>query len=144
MMEGGMQEAGDFRLKPRLHRTRNRKFESISLHRRVHELSVPQRQTDRLRVSGRGLDTLASSGSCHRTKAAASRRELELLLLPVGSLPTSVTCPLRSTGITPLPRYYGAVRPYPPHRYFRPHSFAACTFPLASPDRFSSSIQEPK
>src|ERR1700756_5015710 len=49
-----------------------------------------------------GLDTLASSGSCHRTKAAASRRELELLLLPVGSLPTSVTCSLRSTGITPL------------------------------------------
>ena len=77
-----------------------------------------------------GRDTLASSGSCHRTKAAASRRELELLLLPVGSLPTSVTCPLRSTGITPLPRYYGAVRPYPPHRYFRPRSFAACTFSL--------------
>jgi len=77
-----------------------------------------------------GLDTLASSGSCHRTKAAASRRELELLLLPVGSLPTSVTCPLRSTGITPLPRYYGAVRPCPPHRYFRPRSFAACTFSL--------------
>src|SRR6267143_1390402 len=77
-----------------------------------------------------GLDTLASSGSCHRTKAAASHRELELLLLPVGSLPTSVTCPLRSTGITPLPRYYGAVRPYPPHRYFRPRSVAACTFSL--------------
>jgi len=77
-----------------------------------------------------GLDTLASSGSCHRTKAAASRRELELLLLPVGSLPTSVTCPLRSTGITPFPRYYGAVRPYPPHRYFRPRSFAASTFSL--------------
>ena len=77
-----------------------------------------------------GLDTLASSGSCHRTKAAASRRELELLLLPVGSLPTSVTCPLRSTGITSLPRYYGAVRPCPPHRYFRPRSFAACTFSL--------------
>src|SRR4051812_15237992 len=53
-----------------------------------------------------------------------------LLLLPVGSLPTSVTCPLRSTGITPLPRYYGAVRPCPPHRYFRPRSFAACTFSL--------------
>src|ERR1700751_1687482 len=77
-----------------------------------------------------GLDTLASSGSCHRTKAAASRRELELLLLPVGSLPTSVTCPLRSTDITPLPRYYGAVRPCPPHRYFRPRSFAACSFSL--------------
>src|ERR1700720_4083114 len=77
-----------------------------------------------------GLDTLASSGSCHRTKAAASRRELELLLLTVGSLPTSVTCPLRSAGIPPLPRYYGAVRPCPPHRYFRPRSFAACTFSL--------------
>jgi hypothetical protein len=58
-----------------------------------------------------GLDTLASSGSCHRTKAAAFRQELELLLLPVGSLPTSVTCPLCSTGITPLHHYYGAVRP---------------------------------
>ena len=77
-----------------------------------------------------GRDTLASSGSCHRAKTAASRRELELLLLPVGSLPTSVTCPLRSTGITPLPRYYGAVRPCPPHRYFRPRRFAACTFSL--------------
>src|ERR1700751_3497456 len=77
-----------------------------------------------------GLDTLASSGSCHRTKAAASPRELELFLLPVGSLPTSVTCPLRSTGIARLPRYYGAVRPCPPHRYFRPRRFAACTFSL--------------
>src|SRR5437660_5407297 len=48
-----------------------------------------------------GLDTLASSGSCHRTKAAAFRRELEVLLLPVGSLPTAMTCPLRSTSITP-------------------------------------------
>src|ERR1700726_2058353 len=48
-----------------------------------------------------GLDTLASSGSCHRTKAAAFRRELELLLLPVGSLPTAMTCPIRSTSITP-------------------------------------------
>jgi len=45
------------------------------------------------------------------TKAAAFRRELELLLLPVGPLPTSVTCPLCSTGITPLHHYYGAVRP---------------------------------
>jgi hypothetical protein len=34
-------------------------------------------------------------------KAAAFRREFELLPLPVGSLPTSVTCPLRSTSITP-------------------------------------------
>jgi putative tryptophan/tyrosine transport system substrate-binding protein len=48
-----------------------------------------------------GHDTLVSSGSCHRAKAAAFRREFELLPLPVGSLPTSVTCPLRSTSITP-------------------------------------------
>ena len=34
-------EAGDYRLRPPKHRTRNRKFESISLHRRVRELSVP-------------------------------------------------------------------------------------------------------
>jgi hypothetical protein len=53
-----------------------------------------------------------------------------LFLLPVGPLPTSVTCPLRSTGITPLPCYYRAVRPCPPHRYFRPRRFAACTFSL--------------
>jgi hypothetical protein len=35
-------EAGDFRLKPGLHRTRNRKFESVSLQRRVCKLSVPR------------------------------------------------------------------------------------------------------
>ena len=34
-----------------------------------------------------------------------------LFLLPVGPFPTSVTCPLCSTGITPLRHYYGAVRP---------------------------------
>src|SRR5215469_4412063 len=53
-----------------------------------------------------------------------------LFLLPVGPLPTLVTCSLCSTGITPLPCYYGAVRPCPPHRYFRPRRFAACTFSL--------------
>ncbi len=31
-----------------------------------------------------------------------------------------MTCPLSSTGITPLHHYYGAVRPYPAHRYFWP------------------------
>jgi hypothetical protein len=64
------------------------------------------------------------------TKAAAFRRKLELILLPVGSLPTSVTCPLCSTGITPLHHYYGAVRPWPAHRYFRPRGFGRlCLFP---------------
>jgi hypothetical protein len=35
----------------------------------------------------------------------------------------AMTCPLRSTGITPLPRYYEAVRPSPAHRYFRPRGW---------------------
>src|SRR5262249_11301626 len=41
-----------------------------------------------------GRDTLASSGSCHRLKAAAFRRDMELVLVPVGSIPTAVNCPL--------------------------------------------------
>src|SRR5881392_2983828 len=36
------------------------------------------------------------------------------------TIPMQVTCPLRSAGITPLHRYYGAVRPWPAHRYFQP------------------------
>ena len=47
-----------------------------------------------------GLDTLASSGSCHRLKAAAFRRDTEFLLSPVDSHSTSVTHPLHSSSIT--------------------------------------------
>src|ERR1700687_2716962 len=36
----------------------------------------------------------------------------------------AMTCPLRSTGITPLQRYYEAVRPSPAHRYFRPRGWS--------------------
>src|SRR5215831_17943841 len=50
---------------------------------------------------------------------------MELVLLPVGSISTSMTCSLRSVGITPLPRYNEAVRPWPAHRYFRPRGFSA-------------------
>ena len=39
------------------------------------------------------------------------RQDKEFLRLPVDSILTKVTCPLRSTGITPLFRYYEAVRP---------------------------------
>src|SRR5215469_11848132 len=91
-----------------------------------------------------GLDTLASSGSCHRTKAAAFRRELELLLLPVGSLPTSVTCPLRSTA---LPRFLAITGQSAPARRIGTFGLAGSLlgpFPLASPDRFSSSVREPE
>ena len=37
-----------------------------------------------------------------------------------------MTRSLRSTSINPLRRYYGAVRPYPVHRYFRPRSCSPC------------------
>src|SRR5512135_3142349 len=37
--------------------------------------------------------------------------------------------PLRSADITPLHRYYGAVRPYA-HQYFRPRGTTACAFSL--------------
>ena len=36
----------------------------------------------------------------------------------------AMTCPLRSAGITPLHRYYEAVRPSPAHRYFRPRGWS--------------------
>ena len=36
---------------------------------------------------------------------------MEFLRFPVDSILTWVACPLRSTGITPLPHYYEAVRP---------------------------------
>src|SRR5580704_10434731 len=43
---------------------------------------------------------------------------------PVGPCSTAMTCPLCSTGITPLPHYYRAVRPSPAHRYFRPRGWS--------------------
>ena len=43
---------------------------------------------------------------------------------PVGPSSTAMTCPLCSTGITPLQRYYEAVRPSPAHRYFRPRGWS--------------------
>ena len=73
------------------------------------------------------LDCLQSHGSCHPLKTAVFRRHDGLLRFPVDpSIPTRVTRPLCSMGITPLHRYYGAVRPCPTHRYFRPRGFSAC------------------
>ena len=87
-----------------------------------------------------GLDTLASSGSCHRTKAAASRRELELLLLPVGSLPTAMTCPLRSTSITPASTLLQGSPPLSGASVLSASRLEPLApFPLASPARFSRS-----
>src|SRR5262249_337318 len=44
---------------------------------------------------------------------------------PVGPSSTAMTCPLRSTGITPLHHYYRAVRPSPAHRSFQPRGWSA-------------------
>jgi hypothetical protein len=46
------------------------------------------------------------------------------LPLPVDPSQMAVTRSLRSTGITPFRRYYGAVRPSLAHRYFRPRSLS--------------------
>ena len=43
---------------------------------------------------------------------------------PVGPRSTTMTHPLRSMGITPLRRYYEAVRPSPAHQYFQPHGWS--------------------
>jgi hypothetical protein len=66
-----------------------------------------------------GLEPLDSSGSCHRTKAAAFYRLSGSSCLSVGPIQRHDR-PLRSTDITQLHHYYRAVRPYPAHRYFRP------------------------
>jgi hypothetical protein len=61
-------------------------------------------------------DSIISNLTIHparatQKKTAAFRQDKEFLRFPVDSILTWVTCPLRSTGITPLPRYYEAVRP---------------------------------
>ena len=48
---------------------------------------------------------------------------------PVGPSSTAMTRPLCSTGITPLRRYYEAVRPSPAHRYFRPRGWSRLRLP---------------
>ena len=67
-------------------------------------------------------------------KAAAFRPDQEFLRLPVDSILTWVTCPLRSTDITPLPRYYEAVRPWSERRYYRPRGSSICAFSLCITD----------
>jgi hypothetical protein len=90
-------------------------------------------------------DRLQSHGSCHPLKAAAFRRNRPAP--PVASLAKTisarVTCPLRFTGITLFQRYYGAVRPWLAHRYFRSRGASACAFSLIIASRFSSSVQKP-
>jgi hypothetical protein len=71
-----------------------------------------------------GRDTLASSGPCHRMRLPPSAEQSGSSRYdPVDPSLTAMTCSLRTAGITALPRYYGAVRPEPPHRYFRPRGW---------------------
>src|SRR5215831_15298625 len=88
--------------------------EAIARHHRVSRSTVVlciQKAESPRGVSPRGAhrsgrEPLDSSGSCHRVKAAAFRQDRRFLPLPVDlSISTPVTCPLPSTGITPLLRY---------------------------------------
>jgi len=90
-----------------------------------------------------GREPLDSSGSCHHREGCRLPSRQEFLRLPVDSIPTWVTCPLRSAGVTLLPRYYETVRPCPADQYFRPHGASACAFSLSTAGRFSSSVPEP-
>jgi hypothetical protein len=62
---------------------------------------------------------------------------------PVDSISPGVTCPLRSTGVTPVRRYYEAVRPCRCFGTFGLVGRPLVPFPLPSPPRFSSSVRKP-
>ena len=64
--------------------------------------------------------------------------------LPVDSISPRVTCPLRSAGVTPLPRYYEAVRPWSTRWYFRPHGLPLVPFPLPFANQVLSSARKPQ
>jgi hypothetical protein len=92
-----------------------------------------------------GLEPLDSSGSCHPMKAAAFRQDRfgSSCFQLTRPIKTRLACPLCSTGIIPLPRYYGTVRLCPADQYFRPRGASACAFSLSTAGRFSSSVPEP-
>src|SRR3954454_24655746 len=93
--------------------------------------TIASRTPNRALVLRLLLKPLDLSGSCHPLKAAAFRRWL--LRLPVDlAIPPRVTRPLRSTGITRLHHYYGAVRTWPAPWYSR--GVATCAFSLAIAD----------
>ena len=87
--------------------------------------------------------------SRHPARATARRlppsvENSELLLLPVDPLPTSVTCLLRSTGITPASLLLRSSPPLAGASVLSASRFEPLVpFPLASPSRFSRSVQEP-
>ena len=78
-----------------------------------HQIRMPGRPGDLHPESPTDPDVNLSIHPARVTprKPAGFRQDKEFLRLPVDSILTRVTCPLCSTGITPLPRYYEAVRP---------------------------------
>jgi hypothetical protein len=54
-----------------------------------------------------------------------------------------MTRTLRSTSVTPLHRYYGAVRPCQAHRYFDLVELPVVSFSFASLNKFSRFSEEP-
>src|SRR6516162_1591143 len=72
-------EAGDFRRKPRLHRTRNREFESTSLQGRVCLSSEPLGCLRKARQFGGGLRV---TGDARRDVQGTNRRSLAVFLGP--------------------------------------------------------------
>ena len=86
----------------------------------------------------------ASSGSCHRGKATAFRRNRGLLPLPAGlgwPIPTTVARPLRSTGITLASSLLRDGPPLPDASVLSASRLLPLVpFPLASPSRFSRSM----
>src|SRR5271169_6491950 len=71
-----------------------------------------------------GLDTLASSGSCHRAKAAAFHWTSGSSRCRLTRAKWRWPAPFAPRALHPLPRYYEAVRPCPAHRYFRPRGWS--------------------
>ena len=82
----------------------------------------------------------STSGAGERIAAFAQERQLapvvgartsgRLICCSMYKVPMQVTCSLPSTAITPLHRYYGAVRPCLAHRYFQPHGASVGAFSL--------------
>jgi hypothetical protein len=91
---------------------------------RVGPVSLTPSRSQIRTLNSRVLRLVPPNEGCRLRSRIGAPPVASWLTPSVGDLPPSLH------GHTPLPRYYGAVRPYPPHRHFPPRSFAACTFSL--------------
>ena len=93
-------EADDFRLKPGLHRTRNRKFESISLQRRVR-CEPPRRSSTA--SSAMSTRLTGTCGRSRRSSLPGSRSPIERWI-SVAQRPASTT--LANSASNPSPVFF--------------------------------------